>query len=731
MRTMAAKSRAHSNIFAAVGVALLCARCSGCDDGQGLDLLSPQIQVEPLGVDLGEVPMTVHAQQAITIRSVGMADLRLSAIRLEDNELFGIANQPQVLLQPSRSDVVLVSAVPSELGVYTGILVIESNDEETPVIRVPLRIKAIDIPPCDDNNACTTDVFDPVTQSCSHTFADGTPCEPADKCVLNAICSQGVCLGEPKICDDNSMCTRDLCRQTDGECIFLPNEVACDDGNPCTEDICLAEGCQYEQLPSGTPCDDMDECTSLDACFAGECLGNGAPDGSACDDHNSCTTGDTCFGGVCTGESIIDPAAEGDLVFSYPLTEWPSAFLHRREVSLGTDGSFFGLDHLRLENPAGLTHVIFSMNQCGSDVYEFAYRPPDTHVLVRYVRREMQLTEDNKLRVVVGVRQLPENGFDPQTTMYVLDETGGVQLSRIQELGGETGRSLLPDGSHIYGVIWPIDNGNIAQGIPSTQNLVIVREDSAGNVLWRHERSTLEWAEFLGVAGPRVLFWSSGRFAALDFNTGALVWSRETPFITKEMALSTELNLGIARAGSQLIAVELLSGEHVFSFPETPSDTYFPRTDPVIAADGRILVLMQRNAPDLTRAQGLEWVELTNQGDVLSTTPLPYLFPDDWGMSRHEDHDDPYPTVADDGVAYVGYGDRFFAIDPGGTIRWTLTSTIPNAFTGTVPLLREDGILLINETSRQIIGVRTNGAQMSDVGWASFRHDGRRTNFTP
>ncbi len=720
-----------SQILPLVAVALFFVRCSGCDDGQGLELLEPQIEVEPLGIDLGEIPMTVRAQQTVTIRSAGKSDLRISAIRLEDNELFDITNQPQVILQPSRSDVVLLQATPSALGIYTGTLVIESNDKDTPVIRVPLRIQAVDIPPCDDNNACTLDTFDAATQTCTHTFSDGTPCEPADKCVLNAICSQGVCLGEPKVCDDNSMCTRDLCRQTDGECIFLPNEVACDDNNPCTVDTCLAEGCEHEALPSGTPCDDEDECTSADACFAGECRGSGAPDGSACDDRDSCTIGDTCFDGVCTGNSIIEPAVEGEQIFQYPLTVWPSAFLHRREVSLGTDGTFFGLDHLRLENPAGLTHVIFAMNQCGSDVYEFAYRPPDSHVLVRYVRREMQLTDDNQLRVVVGIRQLPENGFDPQTTMYLLDEAGGVQLSRIQELGGETGRSLLPDGSHIYGVIWPIDNGNPAERIPSTQNLVIVREDVAGNVLWRHERATSEWAEFLGVAGPRVLFWSNGRFAALDFNTGALVWSQETQFITKEMALSTGLNLGIARTSNQLIAVELLSGSPVFSFPENGDPTYVPRTDPVISADGRILVLMQRNTADFARAIALEWVELTPAGDVLSVTPLPYIFPEDWGMTRHEDHDDPYPTVADDGVSYVGYGDRFYAIDPGGTIRWTVSSTVPNAFTGTVPLLREDGVLLISEQSRGIIGVRTNGAQMSEQGWASFRHDGRRTNFTP
>ena len=95
-----------------------------------------------------------------------------------------------------------------------------------------------------------------------------------------------------------------------------------------------------------------------------------------------------------------------------------------------------------------------------------------------------------------------------------------------------------------------------------------------------------------------------------------------------------------------------------------------------------------------------------------------------WG-SRTDD------TVADDGVAYVGFGDAFWAIDPGGSVRWTLTSTIENTYTGSVPLLRDDGILIINRGSRDIIGVRTNGGQMTDAGWPSFRHDGARTNFTP
>jgi hypothetical protein len=195
------------------------------------------------------------------------------------------------------------------------------------------------------------------------------------------------------------------------------------------------------------------------------------------------------------------------------------------------------------------------------------------------------------------------------------------------------------------------------------------------------------------------------------------------------MALSTGLNLGVARATGQLIGVDILQGQQKFMFPPEPDATYVPRTDPVIAADGRILVMMQRNAEDLSVALGLDWVELDANGNVLTTTALPYVFPIDFWETRHED--DPYPTVADDGVSYVGYGTNFWAIDPGGQIRWTLTSSVPNAYTGTVPLLRDDGVLLINEDHRVIKGIRTNGGRMSQAGWSSFRHDRRRTNFTP
>ncbi len=722
---------------------------AGCDCSGGTVTPSPAvIEVEPEILDLGEVFLGVETRGVVTIRSTGTSSLELLEIALLD-ERFTIASRPEsTRIVPASSDVVVLTHRPLELGVHQDRLRIRSDDENRPEIIVIVRLLAVTPPPCDDGNVCTRDYFDTELVRCEFEFTDGVPCEPKDRCIVDAICQTGVCLGRRKECSDADACTRDLCRQIDGECVFVQAEDPCEDNNPCTADICSASGCEHEPVANGSPCSDDDLCTSGDACFGGVCVGTGEPDGSPCDDQNSCTVDDRCQAGVCSGASILDAAAEGEVVFRYPLVEWaPGAFLHRREVSLSNDGVALGMDHLRLvdENgsTAGLTHVIFTVAQCGSSVYEFAYRPPDALVEVRWVRREMQLADDGSLRLVVGVRQLPRDGFEPQTTTYILSPSGRVLESQQRSPGGETGRSLLPDGSHVFGVVNSLTPGPPEGVTPFLSSLGMVRETNTRQILWRHDRTMstpYHWAEFLGVAGPRVLFWANANFGALDFNTGSQVWTRPSAFVASEMALSTQLNLGLARVGqrlrnSQVLAVEIIQGNEVFVFPQNEDDAITIRTDPIISPDGRIYVMVQRNENTGSgwTPRSLEWVELTPTGQVASLTPLlDYVFPEDPNLVFHEDSlDDPYPTLADDGVAYVGYGDHFWAIDPGGNIRWTITSTLPNAYSGTVPLLRDDGVLVISEGSRGVIGVKTNGGRMVDEGWSSFRHDNRRTNFTP
>lgn len=706
-----------------LGLLPLLALCA-CPDEGPLGRTEGALQLTPREVE-AQIVVGVEERFEFEIQNVGNRRVDLRGLRLvvrQGTDIFESESRMLGPLGPGATLPLVVRVRPSAEIDYLGAARIDTSEGE---IEAILRITGSPPPDCEDENVCTRSAFDVESGSCVTEFADGVACTSADRCIVDAVCSQGVCLGRSKTCSDDSVCTRDLCRQSDGECVFLADEDACDDDNPCTADGCGADGCFHEPVAAGTACDDGDMCSTNDACFAGACVGAALSDGSPCDDGDSCTVNTTCRSGRCVGEDIIEAAPEGEIVFDYPLTDWPArAFLHRREVSLSDDGRFVGLDHLSRPD-GGLIHQVFSMKDCGTEDFLFQYQPPSTNALVRFVRRALQIRPDGQVEVIVGVRQLEQVGYRPQTTSYRLSPGGEVLNSAIASAGGETGWSLTPDGSFLLGVVLSPSQG----GPGSPDVFTVIRRDRAGETLWRHDRSTTDWAELLGVAGPRVLFWSENRFGALDFATGAPVWSRPTPFIPKEMALSTALNLGVARAGGVLIAVELLDGDEVFRYPSPPDENYVPRTDPIIGSDGRILLVMERREAGLPT--GLDWVELNGRGEEVSTTPLPYRFPPNFRDARHEDFsDDPYPTVADDGVAYFGYGNRFWAIEPDGDIRWTLTSTV-NGFTGTVPLLRDDDILLINEGSRRIIGVKTNGGRMDTRAWSSFRNDARRTNYTP
>lgn len=708
----------------------------GCSEDVPLHHLKPHIQVAEQ-LDLGEVYVGQDIESQLAILNQGDAPLILSAITVEDPKgVFSKAEErpetqlPHTLARATRYPLEL-HAKPTQPGPHEAKLVIQSNDPDRP--RVNVRLKLVARPPldCDDQNPCTEDVFDLKTGLCEHRFVDNIPCESADKCIQNAQCHLGVCIGTPKVCDDGVDCTEDLCRQSTGECVFVPKPEICDDHNSCTVDACTETGCTHQNRPNGELCDDGDSCTSDDACFAGLCQGVAGDVGLRCDDGDSCTINDHCdVTGRCKGESIIDAKAEGDVVFRYSLrapgepTE--SFFLHRAHVCMGDDGTYYGLDHL--EDPSSFQHLVFAFKQCGSTHYQYFYHP-SPNPKVAAVRRTLQVDAKGNTRVAVGVRDLPQFGYGLNTTAYLLDPDGKVIETTYSEPGAELGRSMLPDGSYVTARLEATNNAQVPA--EATQDLVIRRTDRFKSVLWTYRVPADRWADLLGVAGPRVLFWNRGRFSALDFNTGRMVWSRSTSYASKDMALSTDLNLGLVRADNMIIGVNILTGRERFRYPPTPSLSYRPISDPAISTDGRVLfAMLARKKENDDGLSNFDWIELDADGKLISQTRLPYTYPADHFSARAIDHDDSYPTVANDGVSYYGIGDRFMAIDPGGRLRWTVKSSTA-AYTATVPLLRNDKILLINDGDRGIIGIKTNGGVASDKGWSGFRHDGRRSKYTP
>ena len=172
---------------------------------------------------------------------------------------------------------------------------------------------------CDDGEPCTVGSCSPGA-GCAFQAIEVGPCDDDNACTLEETCDAGICTpGSTLDCDDDSVCTADICDAVEG-CVNTPYDTLCDDGDQCTIDECNAEvGCTH--ILSDGPCDDDDACTEVDTCVDGSCVGaavtiddsdpctddtcdpdtgvsytyNEAP----CDDGDECTTGDACLEGVC------------------------------------------------------------------------------------------------------------------------------------------------------------------------------------------------------------------------------------------------------------------------------------------------------------------------------------------------------------------------------------------------------------------------------------------------
>jgi len=204
---------------------------------------------------------------------------------------------------------------------------------------------------CNDGNKCTDDSCMP-DEGCLHD-ENTAPCNDGDLCTMQDQCEAGICApGDPLQCDDGNVCTDDSC-DPDAGCTFETNENACDDGdacttgdhctggsctwdwlkdcddqNLCTNDLCDSDtGCTYVIIEG--ECSDGDPCTVGDHCQLGACVpgtlqdcndGNPCtadscgpsglcahePSGGLCDDLNACTLGDHCEEGACTFDEMAN-----------------------------------------------------------------------------------------------------------------------------------------------------------------------------------------------------------------------------------------------------------------------------------------------------------------------------------------------------------------------------------------------------------------------------------------
>ncbi|MCA9618357.1 MAG: hypothetical protein KC731_05030, partial [Myxococcales bacterium] len=167
---------------------------------------------------------------------------------------------------------------------------------------------------------CEDVICDEETDTCSlETRDNGATCDATDLCLVNTICDDGECIGDPNECFltplDNE-CHRAACNPSTGICESMPDGDK--DGSACVDpsDLCsVGNTCLSGTCQGGMPKD----CSLLSqGCFVGLCDVTGTCQaqplmvGDRCDDKNGCTTGEICNGTSCGGGTPITSCISGD-----------------------------------------------------------------------------------------------------------------------------------------------------------------------------------------------------------------------------------------------------------------------------------------------------------------------------------------------------------------------------------------------------------------------------------
>jgi hypothetical protein len=146
-------------------------------------------------------------------------------------------------------------------------------------------------PDCTTDANCDDGLFCNGAETCIDGFCQpgAAPCAAGQSCdEATDSCTTDSCNSEAD-CDDDDVCTDDICDMVSGECVFANNTSACDDGDNCTQnDICDAGVC------AGTPMD----CAEGETCVNGACV-QPCLVHADCDDALFCNGTETCLDGSC------------------------------------------------------------------------------------------------------------------------------------------------------------------------------------------------------------------------------------------------------------------------------------------------------------------------------------------------------------------------------------------------------------------------------------------------
>ncbi|MBX2812605.1 MAG: hypothetical protein KTR25_12375 [Myxococcales bacterium] len=574
------------------------------------------IDVKPKVLNLGRVFTNQDAVGVVSIQSVGEKPIGYRAqftAPAEGFELYGAEGTLDT--QEERELVIRYESQRSGIA-RTRLMFIPDNSAAA-AIELELIAETTATPDCEDGSGCTEDRFDPTLQRCIHE-ARPFLCNDFNACTEEDQCADGICLGVSRNCDDNNVCTDDLCNSREG-CVHTLR-ADCDDANPCTIDSCdPQEGCKHSQAPALSPCviEGVEQCVAAAFCNErGICiLADNLPlDGTSCDDGDACTEEDTCNDGQCG-----NPSPVGNMQFATNVgTLAPGA---EENPLIGTDGSIYiGIvDGVQAVAPCGTPTWTAEV---GTPTFAGAVLLPDRlSVPVDTQIIDIALDDGRTLKTHNIENALPVLPIDITATSRVIDmaarTSGGLVISveRRQEGNDEIEGFLLElDGPHeVLTILSRWSNQTVSRLVIDEDESVVfvLSEGIAGReLLTQHQLVRL------GIDGVVSGSWSTGQLVAAQNDialgaAGEVLWTigltrvqrrgtlsvlappsptlelRATgsPIVFGPWVITQETNA--QASGGRLIA-RTFDGNEAFSIPV---DAIAPTTSPVVDQRGNIFVL--------------------------------------------------------------------------------------------------------------------------------------------
>jgi hypothetical protein len=281
---------------------------SGSANGENLGLDSTKLPQVPDGTPAtpGRTAVSVPADQARQLcpGQYGAISLGQNAILNLNGGVYQVTKlslADGAKLEPSEPVVILVSGA---VTTTTGAAILPSPQALNPMSASDIRIEVGTNATFGDSNQITAHLLVPTGKITTGTSVTLTGAAWAKTITLGdrgQVNAQGTfSLQAPSVpppCNDNNACTTDVC-VTQGSAAFctnsaVPSGTSCSDGNACNgAEVCDASGtCQAgTPEPNGTSCSDGNVCNGDETCSFGLCRA-GVP--LPVDDGNSCTT-DTC-----------------------------------------------------------------------------------------------------------------------------------------------------------------------------------------------------------------------------------------------------------------------------------------------------------------------------------------------------------------------------------------------------------------------------------------------------